>query len=235
VLNRELAQARTAVDVASRRRWGRRDRPGIEQARARLEAARSALPQAVDLVARSRQTVAEERQALADWSAAMRASADQRADLTSAVADIAGALDITRPERVAAATRDPSSKLWRTLGPPPTTRGGLAAWCGIAQRVVAWRDQLPDTRPLGHRAPSADDFADLRVRLHLHPAHRRDGLAALVERNPTIIAYASQLDPSPPRPPIEDRAAWQPAVDAADRALAVEQARSMERGLGVEL
>jgi conjugative relaxase-like TrwC/TraI family protein len=235
VLNRELAQARTAVDVASRRRWGRRDRPGIEQARARLEAARSALPQAVDLVARSRQTVAEERQALADWSAAMRASADQRADLTSAVADIAGALDITRPERVAAATRDPSSKLWRTLGPPPTTRGGLAAWCGIAQRVVAWRDQLPDTRPLGHRAPSADDFADLRVRLHLHPAHRRDGLAALVERNPAIIAYASQLDPSPPRPPIEDRAAWQPAVDAADRALAVEQARSMERGLGVEL
>ena len=78
VLNRELAQARTAVEVASRRRWGRRDRPGIEQAHARLEAARSELAQAVDLVARSRQTVAEERQAVADWSAAMRATADQR-------------------------------------------------------------------------------------------------------------------------------------------------------------
>lgn len=235
VLNREHAQARTAVDEASRRRWARRDRPAIEQTHTRLEAAKSELAQTVDLVSSSRQTVADERQAVANWSAAMRATADQRAHLTSAVADIGDALDISRPERVASATRDPDSELWRTLGPPPTTRGGLAAWCGIAERVEAWRDQHPSTRLLGPRVSSAYDLADLRVRLRLHPDHRRDRIAVLVERAPAIIDHASQLDPNPPRLPLEDRAAWQPAVDAADRALALEQARSINRGLGIEL
>lgn len=166
----------------------------------------------------------------------MRATADERAHLTSAVADIGDALDITRSERVAAATCDPTSELWQTLGPPPATRGGLAAWCGIAERVEAWRDQHPDTRPSAHRPPSAADYADLRLGLRLHLAHQRDGIAALVERAPAIIDHASQLDHSPPGPPLEHRTAWQPTVDAADHALALEQpVRSIKRGLGIEL
>jgi conjugative relaxase-like TrwC/TraI family protein len=233
-LNRELAQAPSAVAEAARRRWGRRDRSGIDRARARLDAVRSDLARTVDVVARCRQNVTEERQAVAAWSAAMRATADQRAHLTTALTDIGDALDITRAERVAAATRDPGNELWRTLGPPPASRGGLAAWCGIAERIEAWRDQHPDTRLPDHHAPGADDLADLRLRLHL--ADRRHGIAGLVERAPAIIDRASQQDLSPPRAPLEDWAIWQQAVDAAHRALAVEQAtRSVERGLGIDL
>ena len=57
----------------------------------------------------------------------------------------------------------------------------------------------------------------------------------LVELAPAIIDHASQLDPNPPRLPLEDRAAWQPAVDAADQALALQQARLINRRLGIEL
>jgi hypothetical protein len=127
-------------------------------------------------------------------------------------------------------------ELWRTLGPPPVTRGGLAAWCGIAERIEAWRDQHPDTSLPDHHAPGADEFADLRLRLRLHLADRRHGMAALAKRAPAIIDHASQFDDGPPTPALEDRTAWQPTVDAADRALTVEQAaRSMDRGLGIEL
>jgi conjugative relaxase-like TrwC/TraI family protein len=236
VLNHELAQAGSAVTEATRRRWGRRDRSGIDRARARLDAVRSDLARTVDVVARCRQNVTEERQAVAAWSAAMRATAHPRAHLTSAVADIGDALDITRAERVAAATRDPSNELWQTLGPPPVTRGGLAAWCGIAERIDAWRDQHPDTPLPDHHAPGADDCAEVRLRLHLHRADRRHEMAALARRAPAIIDHASQFDHGPPTRPLEDRTAWQPTVDAADRALTVEQtARSMDRGLGIEL
>jgi hypothetical protein len=233
-LKRELAQAPSTVAEAARRRWGRRDRSGIDRARARLDALRSDLARTVDVVARCRQNVIEERQAVAAWSAAMRATADQRAHLTTALTDIGDALDISRAERVAAATRDSGNELWRTLGPPPATRRGLAAWCGIAERIEAWHDQHPDTRLPDHHAPGADDLLDLRLRLHL--ADRRHGIAGLVERAPAIIDRASQQDLSPRPAPLEDRAIWQQAVDAADRALAVEQAtRSVERGLGIDL
>jgi conjugative relaxase-like TrwC/TraI family protein len=235
-LSRELAQARMAVEQASRTHWGQRDKPAIERADARLKAALANVGRTVDQVARSRQSVTEEHQAVAEWSALMRATADQRAHLTSAVADTGDALDITRAQRVAAATQDPGSELWRALGPPPATRGGLAAWCGLAERIEVWRDERPDARLPGHPAPGADDFADLRLKLRLHLAHQPDGIAALVERAPAIIERASQQDLRPPQLPLEDRTTWQPAVNAADRALALEQAaRSMQRGLGIEL
>ena len=55
--------------------------------------------------------------------------------------DLYDALDHTRPERIVAATTDPTHDLWTSLGPPPTTRGGLAAWCGIAEQLETWNDR----------------------------------------------------------------------------------------------
>ena len=145
----------------------------------------------------------------------MRDTANQRAQLTAAINDLTDALDHTRPERVAAAALDPSNQLWRTLGPPSSTRGGLNAWCGIAERIEAARD--------------GDGLAN---------NWKRDDLeTTLLLRNaPAILELAGQLDPTSARDPLADRARWRPILDAAVQPqLAQPTAATIDHGLGLEL
>lgn len=107
----------------------------------------------------------------------------------------------------------------------------------FAECVETWRDHHPDAQLPGFDPLSSRTEAlDLRLRLRLDLAHQRGEITALIERAPNIIDRAARLDPSPPRPPLEDRADWQRVVGTADRALALEfPARGIERGLGIEL
>lgn len=157
------------------------------------------------------QRVEREQRAVDRWAAAKRATADQRAELTTAITDLSDTLDHTRPERVAAATLDPASELWHALGSPPTSRGGLSAWCGIAEQLERVRD--------------------------LGTAHscERD-TQSLLQNATAIIDFATRLDPAPAQSSLTDRARWQPTLDAATRGLVVEPpAPTLDHGLGLEL
>jgi len=94
----------------------------------------------VQKVAQSKALAERERNKVREWAAATRNTADKRDSLTNAINDLDAALAVTRPERVIAAATDPTNELGRSIGPPPATRGGRAAWWGIAERVETDRD-----------------------------------------------------------------------------------------------
>src|SRR5438270_532476 len=77
----------------------------------------------------------EQRQTGAD-------TAERRQELVDAARQLAAALKQARTERVIAAARDRGGHghLHQILGPAPRTRGGLAAWCALADRIETERD-----------------------------------------------------------------------------------------------
>ncbi|MCU1448498.1 MAG: traA, partial [Acidimicrobiales bacterium] len=206
---RKVELARGALDEAHQRHWGRRDRHAIEGASAGVRAAEATVEQAREVCSQAEHRVTAVQRAVDKWTAAMTATTDERARLTSDIGDITGALDHTCPERVVAAVTDPTSELWHRLGPPPPTRGGLAAWCGIAQRVEAHLDRQSLATPT---------------------------LVSVVDNARWIVERASRLDPTPAHQPTEDQGTWQAALEEASRVLAVERPRlAVDHGIGIEL
>jgi hypothetical protein len=215
---RGVDRAHDALEAANERHWGRKDRTAITKAEAHLRRAEGDRDRCADRVVESQAGVDRERQAVETWRTAMGETAVERSDLSRAVDEIESALSATRPERVAAAALNPTHHLWTDLGPPPHTRGGLAAWCGIAERVETTNDR---GLVRGTRAAYVHDFDELELVSHYAPE---------------IIETAERLDPSPARHPLDDRASWQRAVEAGSSTLVIEGPElTIERGIGIEL
>lgn len=210
----ELTGAETALDLARERRWGRRDKPAIEAAERNVGTAERHVDSARTRVDRSDDVLADARRARTEWADAMRATAPERTRLNGAIEDLDAALDHTRPERIRAATTDPTSTLWTTLGPPPRTPGALAAWCGLAEQLEAWNDKPPAT----------DEWIDRVLGEPTHPVLvRRPGregteawnrLAVLLDNWGPIMAAAERLDPRSAAT-VPEPVTWQLALDTA--------------------
>jgi hypothetical protein len=213
-----VERAGDALEVANERHWGRRDKPAIAAAEVHLRRAAGDRDRCTDRVVESQAGLDRERHAVETWRTAMAETAVERSDLSRAVDEIKGALSATRPDRVVAAALDPAHHLWAELGPPPQTRGGLAAWCGLAERIETKRD-----RARGVESTSGAYGYDI------------DDVDRAIENAPEIIKSAELRDPSPARHPGE-RAEWKRAVEASSRTLAREgRSLESERGIGIEL
>ena len=210
--DRDLANAHAALEASHQRHWGRRDKNTIERADTEPDKAERNREVLMKKVAQSKALAERERHAVRERETATRDTADERARLSSAIDDLDAALTATRPERVAAAAIDPTNELWNSIGPPPTTRGGLAAWCGIAERFETERD---------HAQPN------------LGTHHQTDDLAHVLEHANQIIGAASRLDPTPTRGTIVDRSLWQPALAAGSALIAEPAQQVLEQGVGL--
>jgi hypothetical protein len=232
---RALRAARSGLDGAAERGLGRRDKAALERAEAELCDAEAGYQRCSEAVSLAREWVGEEDGSVRRWTAATEETADKRSRLSNAIAEIDDALVATRPGRVMAAAANPASALQATLGPPPTTRGGLAAWCGIARRLEAWQDYRPDSK-------SVLDGFGRRVHPVLGPrpdmggGRQWDEVAVVLRNAPELIRAAGGRDPGPAVAPFDDQVVWEDALKAAGRVIAAEMAtRAVSRGHGIEL
>ena len=227
-----VIDARAQLEHLNQQHWPRRDRTAIDTGRAALHTADDTLAPANEAVTQCERRVADEQHAVNTWEAAFDASDRARTQLTQAVSDLYDALDSTRPERVAAAATDPTHPLWTTLGPPPSTRGGLAAWCGIAEHLETWNDQHPLLPPGTHDASKTPSLNEQRA---LVDSNRPDERTALLNNASEVIDNASRIDPSPAASH-NDRTSWRPAIESAERVLAAEPpVPGFEHDYGLEL
>ncbi|MGO9874559.1 MAG: hypothetical protein ACLPVY_12225 [Acidimicrobiia bacterium] len=209
----ELARAHAAHDDSQQRHWGRRDKATIARAETDIRAATRNRDVLAEKVAQSKTLAERERHNVRYWAAATRNTADRRDNLTKAIKDLDIALAVTRPERVIAAAIDPANELWRSIGPPPATRGGLAAWCGIAEQVETERD---------------------RGRPNLGTRRVNDDLGAVLGHAHEIIDAASRQDPTPTHRTPVDPSLWQPRL-AGSRRITEPTQQTLEQGVGLEL
>jgi len=233
---RELSRTRTALNLAGERRWGRRDKPAIEAAERNVGAAERNVESDRARIHYAEDALDDARRALEDWTEAMDAAASERTRLGDAIEDLDAALVHTRPDRVRAAVTDPTSALWISLGPPPRTPGGLAAWCGLAEQLEAWDDRPPET----------DEWPDRLLREPTHPVlgrrPNRDGrdvwnrLVVLLDNWDPIKAAAERLESHSTGTTAEPET-WRLAIDTAAES-AVERSgvampRADDLGLGL--
>lgn len=233
---RRLRQGRDALDRAGERHWGRRDRAAVERAEANLAVAERDRQRCADAVAQAHQRVGTEGDAVRRWDSAMEETAWEQMRLHTAVADLDDALGATRAGRVAAAACDPTSDLQLSLGRPPHTGGGLAAWCGIAERVEAWRDHT--ATPTGRAEPcfGGDHHPVLGPRPPRGAGQSWDRLVALVDHAEELVAAASRAHPVPTGDERPHHREWEPAVEAAARAVAAERSvPAAEQSTGLSL
>jgi hypothetical protein len=211
--DRDLARAHTARQVSQERHWGRRDKNTITRAESDLGAATRNREVLVQKVAQSKALAEHERNKVREWEAATRNTAATRDSLTKAIHDLDTALAAARPDRVATATIDPNNELWASIGPPPTTRGGIAASFGIAERVEADRE---------------------RGQPNLGARRMTDDLGTVLG-HAQIIDAASQQDPTTtPGSPV-DPSLWQPALAAGSRLITEPTQQTLEQDVGLEL
>ncbi len=212
--DQDVATAHAAREDSQERHWGRRDKNTIARAEADLGAAKRHRDVLAQKVAQSKQLVKQERNKVREWAVASRDIAGKRDTLTTAIHDLDTALAATQPERVVAAAVHRANELWRSIGPLPTTRGGLAAWSGITERVEAERDRGQPN--LGTRRVT-DDLGS-----HLEPAHE-------------IIDAASRQDPTTTHGSSVDPSLWRPAVAARPGLIAEPTQQTLEQGVELEL
>jgi len=212
--DRDLTSAHAALEASHQRHWGRRDKNTIERADTELRAAERNREVLMKKVVESKALAERERHAVRECETATRGTAHERARLSTAIDDLDTALNATRPARVAAAAMDSTNELWNSIGPPPSTRGGLAAWCGVAERIETDRD---------HAQPN------------LGTNRRTDDLGTILEHANQIIDAASRLDPTPTRGSQVDRSLWQPALAAGSNLVAEHAQPTVEQGLELEL
>ncbi|MDA8044806.1 MAG: AAA family ATPase [Actinomycetota bacterium] len=142
-----LADSRTRLEDAGRRRWGRHDHHAIADAQAHVGAAERRLEQAVDAEGQHRERLAalaehqqHRRQHIADVT-------PQRRQLDSTLAQIDAALDHSRPDRVADLADSPPQHLVARIGPPPQSAAGRAVWCHHALDIEAILDRNDGRSP----------------------------------------------------------------------------------------
>jgi hypothetical protein len=143
-------EATAALHDARRRHWGRRDRDAVEAAARRSEHAEARLSSAVDHESKSRRVVKVEAAAQRARVQALRDNHGVLADLEQAFADVDGALERLRADRVIemASGHEPQMHVGAVLGEPPPSVAGRQVWCALAFEIETYRDHHPDA--VGH-------------------------------------------------------------------------------------
>ena len=163
VRQRGQATGRVAVlqgelDQQSSRHWPRRDRDAIGQSKQQLDLARRHLSQHVDRENGVRHRLDSIRQHQKARTSALSATADQRQLLSTAIAQIDGALERTLPERVLQLADHPGALHLEVLGPVPAGHAGRAVWCHQASRLEGHRDHISSDQ--GAWRQLVDELAD---------------------------------------------------------------------------
>ena len=226
--------ARRDLDVASQRRWGRRDKPALERCRRAVERAEATVTRAVAAEGGARRGLEAEMAAQRERVAAMEAVAPQRAELGQALGELDAALDDTREARVATMAAAPlaPSHLAEVLGDPPADGVGRAAWCGLAYRVEAYRDRHPE---------ALEHVAEGRVMAAIGPRPGEpwsrqpewDDLADRLAHGADVVAMARGL--ASPGAALDETSSWLELADRAGRLPTTTLDRGISRDHGMEL
>jgi hypothetical protein len=142
-----LTASQANLDDASRRRWGRHDQEAIATAQAKVALSEQRMEQAVTAERHLRDELAaiagnqQQRRQVAN------ASAPRRNELASTLAQLDGALEHTRPERVHVLADEPPTYQVERLGAPPRSAAGRAVWCHHALPIEAALDRNDGVSP----------------------------------------------------------------------------------------
>ena len=151
------AESQARLDDASRRRWGRHDHQAIDTAQAQVTVTERRLQEAgAERALRERLAVLAEHQ---DRRHAVIANtAPERKRLDAELTRIDAALELTRPDRVAALAEDSPPHLTKRIGPAPKAPAGRSVWCHHALEIEAVLDRNDGTSPGGWTgwSPQAD-------------------------------------------------------------------------------
>jgi conjugative relaxase-like TrwC/TraI family protein len=145
--NQALTDSQANLDDASRRRWGRHDHEAIAAAEAKVAFSEQRKEQALTAERNLRNHLAaiashqEERKQVANGSA------PRRNELASTLAQLDGALDHTRAERVHVLANEPPTYQVERLGEPPHSAAGRAVWCHHALPIEAALDRNDGVSP----------------------------------------------------------------------------------------
>jgi hypothetical protein len=162
-----LAGRQAALQEAGRRRWGRHDQHAITAARASVAVAEEHLEQA----AAAEQNLREQLDAVSQYQQqrqqAVAAAGPKQHELVTSLAQLDGALDLTRADRIHALVAEPPSHLVERLGSPPASPAGQAVWCHHALAVEALLDRNDGVIP-----PSTHSQRNVRARQDIALADR---------------------------------------------------------------
>ena len=136
-----LTASQANLDDASRRRWGRHDHEAIAAAEAKVAFSERRLEQALTAERHLRDQLAAITSHQQKRKQAINESAPRRIELTSILAQLDGALDHTRAERVHALADEPPTYQVERLGALPRSAAGRAVWCHHALPIEAALDR----------------------------------------------------------------------------------------------
>jgi hypothetical protein len=136
-----LAGSQASLDEAHRRRWGRHHHDAVNAAQHQVGVANQDLERAGVTERDLREQLARISSYQQERQQAIKASAPKRKELETTLAQLDGALDHTRPQRVHALSLDPSPDLVDRLGEPPASAAGRAVWCHHALPIEAALDR----------------------------------------------------------------------------------------------
>jgi hypothetical protein len=162
-----LAERQAALQEAGRRRWGRHDQQAITAARPNVGVAEEHLEQTIAAEHSLREKLDTLSQYQQRRQQTIAAAGPEHHELVTRLAQIGGALDLTRPDRIHTLVDEPPSHLVERLGSPPASPAGLAVWCHHAFAVEALLD-----RNDGVTQPSTHSQRDVRARQDIALADR---------------------------------------------------------------
>jgi hypothetical protein len=140
---RDVAEAKTRADQAGQRRWGRRDHEALSLAGQEVSRHEQRLQQAAETETALKARFVQLGEHQQQRRHALVETHEHRVELSASLADIDGALDRSRPERVQALAEEGADHLVAVLGPVPQTAAGGVAWCQLAGKVEAYLDRHP--------------------------------------------------------------------------------------------
>jgi hypothetical protein len=162
-----VAERQAAFHEAGRRRWGRHDQQAITAARAYVTVAEEHLEQAIA----AEHALREKLDALSRYQQqrqqTIAAAGPEHHELVTSLAQLDGALDLTRLDRIHTLVDEPPSHLVERLGSPPASPAGQAVWCHHALAVEAVLD-----RNDGVLLPSTQSQRNVRARQDVALADR---------------------------------------------------------------
>ena len=164
---RSLAERQAALQDAGRRRWGRHDQQAITAASANVGVAEEHLERATA----AEHILREKFDALSQYQQqsqqTIAAAGPEHHELVTSLAQLDGALDLTRPDRIHTLVDEPPSHLVERLGSPPASPAGQAVWCHHALAVEAVLDRNDGVLP-----PSTHSQGNVRARQDIALADR---------------------------------------------------------------
>jgi conjugative relaxase-like TrwC/TraI family protein len=142
-----LTASQANLDDASRRRWGRHDHQAIAAAHAKVAVREKSLEQALTAEGDLQGQLAVIASHQQERKQVITQSAPRRNQLASTLAQLDGALDHTRAERVHALAAEPPAHQVERLGQPPSSAAGRAVWCHQALPIEAALDRNDGVSP----------------------------------------------------------------------------------------